>query len=86
MAAPLVSAALCELGFTPRIRMQDAATQYVTDEGNLILDCTGLLLEDPYSIAAELDAIVGVVEHGLFLDMADLALIADGDHVIERSV
>jgi ribose 5-phosphate isomerase A len=86
MAAPLVSAALRELGFTPRLRMQDAATRYVTDEGNLILDCTGLLMEDPYSIAAELDAIVGVVEHGLFLDMADLALIANGDHVLERSV
>jgi ribose 5-phosphate isomerase A len=86
MAAPLVSGALRELGFTPRVRMQDATTQYVTDEGNLILDCSGLLMADPYSIAAELDAIVGVVEHGLFLDMADLALIADGNHVIERSV
>jgi ribose 5-phosphate isomerase A len=86
MAAPLVSGALRELGFTPRVRMQDAATRYVTDEGNLILDCSGLLMPDPYSIAEELDAIVGVVEHGLFLDMADLALIANDDQVIERSI
>jgi ribose 5-phosphate isomerase A len=86
MATPLVSAALRELGFTPRIRMKDAATQYVTDEGNLILDCSGLLIADPYPIAAELDSIVGVVEHGLFLDMADLALIAEDDQVIERTI
>jgi ribose 5-phosphate isomerase A len=86
MAAPLVSAALRELGFTPRIRMKDAATQYVTDEGNLILDCSGLLIADPYTIAAELDSIVGVVEHGLFLDMTDLALIAEDGEVIERTI
>jgi ribose 5-phosphate isomerase A len=87
MAAPLVSAALLELGFTPRIRMKkDATTQYVTDEGNLILDCSGLLIADPYTIAAELDSIVGVVEHGLFLDMTDLALIAEDDQVIERTI
>lgn len=83
MAAPLVSAALRELGFTPRIRMKDATTQYVTDEGNLILDCSGLLIADPYPTAAMLDSIVGVVEHGLFLDMTDLALIAEDDQVIE---
>jgi ribose 5-phosphate isomerase A len=85
MAAPLVSAALRELGFTPHLRMQDTTTRYVTDEGNLILDCSGLQIADPSPIAAKLDAIVGVVEHGLFLDLADLALIAENGQVIERS-
>jgi ribose 5-phosphate isomerase A len=83
MAAPLISEALRELGFTPTVRMRDAANRYITDEGNLILDCSGLTITDPYTIAAELDGLVGVVEHGLFLDMADLALIADEEHVIE---
>jgi ribose 5-phosphate isomerase A len=83
MAAPLVSEAVRELGFTPQIRMKDASTRYITDEGNLILDCSGLSIADPHAIAAKLDSIVGVVEHGLFLDMADLALIADTDQVIE---
>jgi ribose 5-phosphate isomerase A len=83
MAAPLVSEALRELGFTPKIRMKDASNRYITDEGNLILDCTGLSIADPHAIATELDAMVGVVEHGLFLDMADLALIADTNQVIE---
>jgi len=86
MAAPLVSDSLRELGFTPTIRMNPDETRYITDEGNLILDCSGLLLENPEEIAARIDSIVGVVEHGLFLGMADLALIACEDRIIERSV
>lgn len=85
MAAPLVTGSLRELGFTPNIRTNKNGTQYITDEGNLILDCSGLLIEDPDTMAAELDSIVGVVEHGLFLDMADLALIAGDQEVIERT-
>jgi ribose 5-phosphate isomerase A len=85
MAAPLVSDALRELGFTPTIRINRDGTRYITDEGNLILDCSGLLIENPQGMAAKLDSIVGVVEHGLFLGMADLALIAGQQQVIERS-
>jgi ribose 5-phosphate isomerase A len=86
MAAPLVSDSLRELGFTPTIRMNPDGTRYITDEGNLILDCSGLLLENPDEIAAKIDSIIGVVEHGLFLGMANLALIACEDRLIERSV
>src|SRR6516225_4477738 len=85
MAAPLVNDSLRELGFTPTIRLNRDGTRYITDEGNLILDCSGLLLEDPEGIAAKIDTIVGVVEHGLFLNMANLALIASEQQVIERS-
>ena len=85
MAAPLVDDSLRELGFTPTIRLNRDGTRYITDEGNLILDCSGLLLEDPEGIAAKIDTIVGVVEHGLFLNMANLALIAGEQQVIERS-
>ena len=85
MAAPIVSDALRKLGFTPGVRTNHDGTRYITDEGNLILDCSGLLMDHPEEIAAKLDSIVGVVEHGLFLRMADLALIADDRQVIERS-
>jgi ribose 5-phosphate isomerase A len=84
MAAPLVSAQLRELGFTPKIRVKDGK-QYITDEGNLILDCSGLLIDDPNKMAAQIDSMVGVVEHGLFLDMADSALIAGASAIIERT-
>jgi ribose 5-phosphate isomerase A len=59
-------------------------TRYITDEGNLILDCSGVLIEKPQEMAAKIDSMVGVVEHGLFLEMAQLALIADDQGVIER--
>ena len=86
MAAPLVSDSLRGLGFTPTIRVNRDGTWYITDEGNFILDCSGLLIENPEGIAAKIDSIIGVVEHGLFLNMANLALIAGEQQVIERSV
>lgn len=84
MAAPLVSDSLRELGFTPTIRVNRDGTRYITDEGNLILDCSGLLIEEPEELAAKLDSTVGVVEHGLFLNLATLALIGD-QKLIERT-
>jgi ribose 5-phosphate isomerase A len=85
MAEPLVNKRLRDLGFAPKIRVNKDGSHYITDEGNLILDCSGLLLDDPDKMAATLDAIVGVVEHGLFLRMANLALIAGATGVIERT-
>jgi ribose 5-phosphate isomerase A len=84
MAAPLVSDAFRKLGFTPTIRENADGTRYITDQGNFLLDCSGPLIEDPERVAARIDSMVGVVEHGLFLGMAALALIADERHVIER--
>lgn len=86
MAAPLVDGVLRELGFTPAVRVNQDGSKYVTDQGNFILDCSGILIDDPYAMARELDSIVGVVEHGLFLDMASLALIATEHEVVERTV
>jgi ribose 5-phosphate isomerase A len=84
MAEPLVSRQLQELGFTPKIRTNKDGSHYITDEGNLILDCSGVLMDDPQAMAAKLDAIVGVVEHGLFLGMATTALIAEAGGIVER--
>jgi ribose 5-phosphate isomerase A len=85
MAAPLVSNHLRDLGFTPTIRLKPDGLRYISDEGNLILDCSGMLIEDPEKLAAKLDSIVGLVEHGLFLNMASLALIGNQVEVIERT-
>lgn len=85
MAEPLVSRELRELGFTPKVRADKDGSRYITDEGNLILDCSGVLIEDPAAMAAKLDSIVGVVEHGLFLGMANLALIAEEGGIVERT-
>jgi ribose 5-phosphate isomerase A len=80
-----VSDALRKLGFTPKIRVHADGSKYITDEGNWILDCSGLLIENPAEMAAKLDSIVGVVEHGLFLNMATMALIGGDKQVIERT-
>jgi ribose 5-phosphate isomerase A len=86
MAEPLVSKALSELGFTPKLRQSKKRTPFITEKGNYVLDCIGLQIGAPHMIAAEIDAIVGVVEHGLFLDMTDLAFISSGDQIIERTI
>jgi ribose 5-phosphate isomerase A len=85
MAAPLVSNELRQLGFTPTVRIREGKT-FITDEGNLILDCSGLLIENPDAMAAKLDSIVGVVEHGLFLRMANMAIIAGRTEILERMI
>ncbi|SNS75036.1 ribose-5-phosphate isomerase [Granulicella rosea] len=86
MAAPLVSRQLQDLALIPTIRHHADGSLYITDEGNLILDCASgpELIADPELLAAEIRAMVGVVEHGLFLGMADLALIADTTGVEEH--
>jgi ribose 5-phosphate isomerase A len=43
----------------------------VTDNGNLVLDCDFGTIADPTGLAARLDAVPGVVEHGLFVELAD---------------
>jgi len=84
MAEPLVRPELAAMGFTPKVRLNKDGSQYSTDEGNLILDCAGMLIDDPSAVAAKLDSIVGVVEHGLFLGYAELVLIAGEGGVKER--
>jgi len=59
------------------------AEPFVTDEGNYILDCACGRIDEPEVVAAEIRSIVGVVEHGLFLGMATLALVAAEDGVKE---
>jgi ribose 5-phosphate isomerase A len=82
MAVPLVTARLIDLGFTPKVRQQkNAPGPYITDEGNILLDCSSTGIVDPEETAAEIRSIVGVVEHGLFLGMAERALIAGPEGV-----
>jgi ribose 5-phosphate isomerase A len=85
MAAPLVKRALQNLGFDVKVRMNRDGSVYVTDEGNHLFDCYGVSIDDPERLAAILDRTVGVVEHGLFLNCANLALVATADGVVERS-
>jgi ribose 5-phosphate isomerase A len=62
----------------------EESAPYVTDEGHYILDCAIPPGTDARSLAADLAPIPGVVEHGLFLDMASLALLGGEDGYVER--
>src|ERR1017187_5709025 len=84
MALPLVEPRLADLGFTPKLRMKkDASGPFLTDEGNYILDCWSEGITEPESTGAEIRSIIGVVEHGLFLGMATVALVGGEDGVKE---
>lgn len=63
-----------EIGAMPRLRARDGAA-YRTDGGNLIYDVACRRIDDPSALGAALKSVTGVVDHGLFLDLADEALI-----------
>jgi ribose 5-phosphate isomerase A len=54
---------------------------FVTDGGHFILDAALVRIEEPASLARRLAEIPGVVEHGLFIGLAQMAIIAGPDGV-----
>lgn len=52
----------------------------VTDGGNYIIDCACKVIPDPRLTASLLASIPGVMEHGLFIDLADTLIIGEDDH------
>jgi ribose 5-phosphate isomerase A len=66
------------------LRLADAGEPYLTDESHHILDAPIPAGADLPNLAIALSLIPGVVEHGLFLDMADLALLGTEDGGVER--
>ncbi|HHH31526.1 MAG TPA: ribose-5-phosphate isomerase RpiA [Polyangiaceae bacterium] len=79
-AGPVVERGLLALGGKPSVRQGDDGP-YHTDNGNLILDTTLEPLDDARAVDAAIRAIPGVVDTGLFLDMADEVLIGTPDGV-----
>ena len=55
----------------------------MTDENNHILDCRFGEIRDADGLAHQLSEMPGVVEHGLFIGMASVALLARGSDIIE---
>jgi ribose 5-phosphate isomerase A len=75
-AVPLVCRRLQALGAAPVVRLKDG-TPLVTELGNRIVDARFAPIEDPAALAARLDGIPGVLEHGLFVGMASLVLVGE---------
>jgi ribose 5-phosphate isomerase A len=72
---------LASLGARVVERQRDGRP-FVTDEGNVILDCHFARLTDPRQMAQLIRAQPGVVEHGLFLGMATEAVVASDRGVV----
>lgn len=56
---------------------KNSGALFVTDGGNAIFDCDFGVIPDPDGLASALNAIPGVVEHGLFIGLATAIIIAD---------
>lgn len=65
---------------TPHVRGQNGRP-LLSDNGNVLVDLECGPLPDPAAVAAELDAMSGIVDHGLFLGIADVAYLAGPEGV-----
>jgi ribose 5-phosphate isomerase A len=77
-----VAERLAGLAGSPRLRVGSAGEPYVTDEGNYILDCSFGRIDDPAALALQLNSMPGVMEHGLFVGLADTLIAGQGDGVV----
>jgi len=76
--------ALRQLGLHGLVRPRDDGLAYETDNGNPVVDAPIPEGVDPEKLGAALDALPGVVGHGLFLHEADVVLIEDAHGHVSR--
>jgi ribose 5-phosphate isomerase A len=79
---PHTAKRLKELGSEPALRLINGQP-YLTDGQNYVLDCRFPPLNDPRGMANAIKGTVGVVEHGLFIDIAGRVVIAGNNGVYE---
>jgi ribose 5-phosphate isomerase A len=82
-ARAVVEKKIVALGGSPKLRTRPDGSPYVTDNGNPILDCSFGKITDAPALALALSNVPGIVEHGLFIGLASLALVGRGDRVEE---
>ena len=89
LTAEKVFATLRRCGVTrPDVQLRrrgDGLEPFVTDGGNYILDCACRAIPEPERLAHELAGLPGVVEHGLFIDLARIVIVGEdeGGRVME---
>jgi ribose 5-phosphate isomerase A len=79
---------LHSLGARAAIRKNLDGSQFVSDSGNMILDCDFGPIADPTGLAASLEARAGIIEHGLFLNVAHDVIVAaeSGVRCLQRPI
>ena len=76
---------LDDMGAGVAVRRAGGGAEFVTDEGNWILDCAFPPIGDAARLAGMLSRRAGIVEHGLFLDLATDLLVATPNGVEHRT-
>jgi ribose 5-phosphate isomerase A len=82
-ARTVVERKIAGLGAATKLRTQPDGQPFITDNGNQILDCSFGKIADPAALSRELNGTPGVVEHGLFIGLAMLAIVGKGSAVVE---
>jgi ribose 5-phosphate isomerase A len=82
-AEALVAKKIVALGAKVELRRTADGKPFLTDENNHILDCRFGQIPDAGGLARQLSDMPGVVEHGLFIDMASVVLVARGSEIVE---
>jgi ribose 5-phosphate isomerase A len=76
-----IERAFAKLGLAGPMRVRGESSPFITDGGHYILDCSLGAISDPEALSEILSPIPGVVEHGLFVDLARAAIIAGAEGV-----
>jgi ribose 5-phosphate isomerase A len=74
-----VTRAVAKLGLKASPRKNDDGSDFITDNGNPILDCRVREIRNPARLERDLLAVPGVVGTGLFIGMASMVLVASED-------
>ena len=70
----------CKNAQTTLRQNKDGSGPLITDGGHYILDCKCEVIPSPADTALKLSQIPGVMEHGLFIDIAEVIVIGESDH------
>jgi ribose 5-phosphate isomerase A len=71
-----------ELGLKPALRRDSSGREFLSDNGNAIIDCAVAQIDGPARLERSLLSIPGVVGTGLFLGIADMVIVAGADGAI----
>ena len=82
--AEMTSKKIAELGCEPKLRLS-GNQPFITDNGNYILDCDFKQIESPKNLELHLNMIPGVVENGLFVNMAERLITIENGMLVEKT-
>lgn len=82
--AEMTSKKIAELGCEPKLRL-NGNQPFITDNGNYILDCDFKLIESPEELEWQLNMILGIIENGLFVNMANRLITIENGVLVQKT-